>query len=392
MTLRLWCGLGAPLLVLLCWWCVGMPHAAAARTEQDQGDQQARLEKLKVDIGRLRQTIREGQSRQSAEQKALRAIDEKIGERTREMRQLDSEIGALRDELATLGAEERSTQEALREQQALLGQQIRAAYAMGREQGLKLLLNAQNPSQLQRMMAYYRYLNNARGEEIERYRATVRHLEELRREILDKNQRLQQTIAGLGRSKQTLELEKIEREKAVAGIARLLQRNQNQLRQMEEDRKQLEQVLLELERAVANLNMARDGTPFQELRNTLPWPTEGQVTREFGSRLADGVASTGIVIATAVNRPVHAVHHGRVVFSDWLRGFGLLIILDHGDGFMSLYGFNQALLKDTGDWVGAGDVVATTGNSGGQRDAGLYFEIRHKGKPDNPLAWLKGNH
>jgi septal ring factor EnvC (AmiA/AmiB activator) len=160
---------------------------------------------------------------------------------------------------------------------------------------------------------------------------------------------------------------------------------------MEENQKQLEQVLKEVERAVANMQLDKDATPFRTLRNQMPWPAEGRLVRKYGSRSPDGIGSTGIVIQSAVNTPVKAIHHGRVVFSDWLRGFGLLMIVDHGDGFMSLYGFNQALLKDTGDWVNEGDVLASVGNSGGQREGGLYFEIRYKGKPDNPLLWLKKN-
>lgn len=130
--------------------------------------------------------------------------------------------------------------------------------------------------------------------------------------------------------------------------------------------------------------------PFKELKGKLPWPTQGKIIKQFGSaRATNKVRWQGLMIASDEGAPVHAVHHGRVVFADYLRGHGLLLIIDHGDSFLSLYAHNQMLYKEIGDWVSAGEEIATVGQSGGQDQAGLYFELRHQGKPTNPNSWLK---
>jgi septal ring factor EnvC (AmiA/AmiB activator) len=318
-------------------------------------------------------------------------LKKKFRDRVREIRKLDQAIAETRQQLSKLEEDERESLQQLRSQQNLLRHQIRTSYAMGREQGVKLVLNAESPQQIQRMMTYYGYLNRARRNEIQRFRETVDRLKTVREAILDKTDRLQRASSDLAKSRKTLDLERMEREKAVASISRQLQRSQQVLVQKESDQKQLEKVLREIEKAVANLKLEKDATPFGRLRGKLEWPVTGKLASAYGSPTPTGGQTTGMIVASSINQPVKVIHHGRVVFSDWLRGFGLLIIVDHGDGYMSLYGFNQALLKDTGDWVNQGDVLASSGNSGGQREGGLYFEIRHKGKPENPLKWLKKN-
>lgn len=377
-------------LVLLAMRGLALP-AQAAVNWQDEEEHRQRLETVKRNIQQLQQRIAGIQTRRSKEEQALRDIEVRIQSRVREIRRLDGELDTLNRDIAQLAEEERETQRALQHQKTLLAEQLRAAHAMGREPGLKLLLDADSPREAQRLLTYYEYLNRARLEEIESYRTAIERVESIRGTLLDRNRQLTESSTRLAQARQELEQEKTQREKAIADVGRQLRRSEKELGQMIENQKQLEAVLREVEKAVANLGLTEDATPFAELRRKLPWPASGPVVRDYGSKSADGIGSTGIVIRTAVNTPVRAVHHGRIVFSDWLRGFGLLIIVDHGEGFMSLYGYNQALLKETGEWVSQGDVLASSGSSGGQNDAGLYFEIRHQGKPENPLRWLRKN-
>ena len=159
---------------------------------------------------------------------------------------------------------------------------------------------------------------------------------------------------------------------------------------MKANQARLEALLLEVERAISELELPDESSPFKAQKAKLPWPARGKVVESYGSRLAQGkLRSNGIRISANLNAEVKAVHYGRVVFSDWLRGFGLIIIIDHGEGYLSLYGNNNSLLLDVGDWASPGETIAYAGNSGGRNQSSLYFEIRRNGKPLNPKKWLR---
>ncbi len=363
---------------------------AAEEQWEDHELQQKKLVELKQNISKLRTWIDGAQGEQSQLEKDLRATEEKIQAKVREINDIEQDINATEEQIGKLEGEEKEHLASLNQQKALLGKQIRAAYAMGQEQGIKLLLNAEDPQKLQRLMNYYGYLNKARGEQITAYRETIEKLKTTRASILERNQALVSSRNTLARARENLLGQRKEREVTLAKLTQSLNYRKNELVRMEKDQQQLETLVQEVEKTISNLELTQDSVPFIKLRAKLPWPTTGKLKKNFG-RSAGGKSFRlpGVFFKTSVNAPVKAVHHGRVVFSDWLRGFGLLMIIDHGDGYMSLYGFNQALLKDTGDWVNSGELIASAGNSGGQPETGLYFEIRHKGKPDNPVKWLK---
>ncbi|MEX1033351.1 MAG: peptidoglycan DD-metalloendopeptidase family protein [Cellvibrionaceae bacterium] len=174
-------------------------------------------------------------------------------------------------------------------------------------------------------------------------------------------------------------------------LARLnesIETKDQELQQLARDRQYIEQLMTEIVATVGHQNTFNSDAPFAELRGKLPWPAEGQIAHSFGSeRVAGKMKWDGVLIRASEGEPVKAIHHGRVVFADYLRGHGLLIIVDHGEGYMSLYAHNQTLKKAVGNWVEAGEVIASVGSSGGQRQAGLYFEIRQHGRPTNPGTW-----
>jgi septal ring factor EnvC (AmiA/AmiB activator) len=159
---------------------------------------------------------------------------------------------------------------------------------------------------------------------------------------------------------------------------------------MEQNRKELEKLVAAIEKAVANLEVPDDYQPFKAARGTMPWPIGGKRANSFGRPRNEGkMRWQGVTIPASEGDSVKAIHHGRVVYADWLRGSGLLMIIDHGEGYMSLYAHNQSLLREVGEWVSAGTPISTVGNSGGQEQSALYFEIRHQGKPTNPTKWCK---
>ena len=261
----------------------------------------------------------------------------------------------------------------------------------GRQEYLKLLLNQQDPAAVSRVMTYYDYFNKARTTRIDKAIQTITKLDQVKVKI--ENQRLvlnklkQQQLA----EKKQLEESYNERAVVVARLQQELNSKDKQLSQLLEDEQQIQKLLQAIREVMPELlKVPGEAQPFAKLRGKLKWPAQGKIQNIFGKkRKASRVSWNGIVIKAPEGRNVHAVARGRVAYADWLRGYGLLLIIDHGDGYMSLYGHNQSLFKETGDWVEAGEEIASVGNSGGQQQSGLYFEIRHNGKPTNPGKWCR---
>ena len=241
-----------------------------------------------------------------------------------------------------------------------------------------------------RVLAYYRYFFQARNELVARYRETLRQLQELEQRIAGTLDQLAGQQATLEEQQAQLVTAQASREQAVAQLSDSIHSKAEQLRQMEQDRKELESLIAAIERAVADLDVPDDYQPFESARGKMPWPLAGKRANNYGRPRNDGkMRWQGVVIPAKEGTSVTAIHHGRVVYADWLRGSGLLLIIDHGDGYMSLYAHNQSLLREVGEWVKAGTSISTVGNSGGQEESALYFEIRHQGKPTNPGLWCK---
>lgn len=252
-------------------------------------------------------------------------------------------------------------------------------------------------------MAYYDYFNRARAEQIDAYIELLSQLDNLQPQIEQKTEQLRIVKADLESQRGKLVGARQERALALAKLNEDISSKGDQLKQRARDREALEQVLKKIERdarereskqreAIAHTQIEPilSGQPFRELRGRLPWPVAGKQENQFGSvREGTDMRWQGVNISAREGDAVHAIHNGRVVFADWLRGSGLLIIVDHGDGYLSLYAHNQTLLKSSGDAVKAGDSIATVGSTGGEQQAGLYFEIRHKGVPSDPAEWCR---
>ena len=262
----------------------------------------------------------------------------------------------------------------------------------GRQQRIKLLLSQEEPAAIGRMLVYHGYFARARGERIQLLQASLQHLQEIEM-ALDEQQtetaRLRQQQAD--KSASLLE-QQDSRRQVMAQLQEQMQSRTTQLGTLQQDQQRLQKLVQSLTLALQEI--PRDDTQYtslRQLKGKLRWPVAGRITRSFGAKEAQGSLQTrGVQIATQTGVDVQAIARGRVAFSDWLRGFGLLLILDHGEGYMSLYGQNRSLYKEVGEWVERGETIAAAGDSGGQSAAGLYLELRKNGKPFNPAPWFKG--
>ncbi|WP_127474619.1 murein hydrolase activator EnvC family protein [Sulfurivermis fontis] len=361
--------------------------AARAATRQTK---EAELLQLRERIASLRGELNKVRTRYDALREELRGVEEAVARISQELRNLDDRLAAQARRLSALQKHRADLEGSIAQQRRYLEQQIRAAYAMGRQEYLKILLNQEDPATLNRALTYYDYLNRARSERITALLETVQQLEGVRREIEAESQRLGQLREQQRLRKVELEKNQAARSGLLAELEQELNSKDRRLKGLLADEKELEQLILALAQALEDIP-AEPGNhkPFAQLRGKLPWPVRGRIVESFGSERFGSLRWQGVVLSAKEGLPVRAVSHGRVAFADWLRGYGYLLILDHGDGFMSLYGNNQSLHKDVGDWVSAGETIASIGSSGGNERSGLYFEIRHDGKPQDPTRWCR---
>ncbi len=368
---------------------VYLPGASPA--QPDEKKTRTRLEQLQRDIKRTHTEISSANTRKSALQQQLRQAELDLGRLQRDIAANQRAMAANRQELESLDKQRVELEQARDAEQARIALELKTAWQLGQQSQLKVLLNQENPNTVARAMAYYRYFFRARNELIAGYRETLQQLQDLALRITATREQLASRQSTLEQQQAGVVTAQKEREQAVASLNKSIATKGEQLKQMEQDRKELEAVLKAIEQAVADMAVPKDYQPFKATRGKLAWPVSGKRSNSFGRPRNEGkMRWQGVTIPAKVGTTVKAIHHGRVVYADWLRGSGLLIIIDHGDGYMSLYAHNQSLLREVGEWVVAGTPISTVGNSGGQEQAALYFEIRHQGKPVNPTAWCKG--
>ena len=363
-------------------------HAAKHPVNKDQT--RAQLQEINKAISQQQAQLDTTHGQQATARSALRSAEKTLGLTTREVRQVRGTINNNKYELKQLSGERGGINKKISQQEKQLHNEVMAAYSTGREAYLKLLLNQESPEKVSRLMRYYDYFHKARIAKMEEYQASIAELAAVEKKIASANIALQTEQQRLKDKQQSLELARAARDAVLAKLNSKAQGEQASLSNLEGDRKALEQVLHSLSIAITQLKTAGD-TPFSKSRGKLPWPIKSKIISSFRSTRVDGrFRSNGILLKARAGQAVKSVAHGRVVYADWVRGFGMLSILDHGGGYMSLYGQNESLLKEPGDWVERGDVIALAGNSGGKtKNPALYFEIRAHGKPQNPKKWLK---
>lgn len=372
-------------LALACLMC-GLSHLAWS---DDQAEYEARIQELQRNIQKLQSTLEEAQGSRDQLREQLEASESEIGELLQDIKRIEEKLKEQEEDLQSLKTERRQLQIARAEQQDAVAQQVRAAYQLGRQSQIKLLLNQESPQRVDRLLRYYDYWLEARADKIERYLATLEQLDQLEPKIRQRTRQLAQNQKGLETRHRQLHEQQEARQQTLAKLNQRIHNTDQELGELRQDRERLQSLLEEMASSLADLALPGKGEAFSERKGRILRPARGPVRHAFGSPQLNGqVPRNGLVIAAPAGDPVLAVHHGRVVFSDYFRGHGLLLIVDHGEGYMSLYAHNQALYKETGEWVSPGETIARVGATGGQEQPGLYFEIRHKGRPLDPSPWL----
>ncbi len=271
---------------------------------------------------------------------------------------------------------------------AQLGSQVRAAYTSGGQQRVKLLLNQQDPAALGRQLKYYEYLSRYRAANIEVVNENLAELSTLRADVATEAASLARLASSREDELAELTSAQNRRRELLASLNARLSTEGEVIDRLAEQEKDLARLIAELASILSDYPITSE-EPFTALKGELTWPVAGQLLHDYGeARGAGQITWNGVVVTAPRGREVRAVYHGRVVFADWLAGMGLLVIVDHGEGYLTLYGYNETLLKSPGDWVAPGDVIATVGDSGGQPQSGLYFEVRRGSTPVNPKAWV----
>jgi septal ring factor EnvC (AmiA/AmiB activator) len=364
--------------------------AGPAGSQPDKEDRtRMQLANLKEEMTALSGELKADLSRRSQLRDALRRSEEAIGRIRREIGRTRAELARIESQLADLGERRQELRVARGRQQERITREIQTAYQMGKQAQLQVLLNQEDPATLARAMTYYDYFYQARREEIAQYLEIIARINVVEGEIRQARADLEETRKTLDSQQAELQQNQRRREVDLDKLNAGIKNKDQQLQKMGRDREELERLLQVIEQAVAEMELPAEYQAFTNFKGQMPWPVSGKASNRFGTRRGSGnLRWQGLVIPATEGSSVSAIHHGRVVFADWFRGSGLLLIIDHGDGYMSLYAHNEALLRDVGEWVSAGSAVATVGNSGGQQKPALYFEIRHEGKPTNPIGWL----
>ena len=361
-------------------------------SDQQRAEKKQQLQQLRDRIASLRQKIEARQQEKNATEKKLKQIEIRIGDRAYVLRKIKRHLRKQKRKLRKLKKEQQQTRRQLKLQRDILAEQIRASYMIGRQEYLKLLLNQQNPAALGRTLTYYDYFHQARTRQIEQALQTVQRLQKITARVKEESHKLEIAQRQQRREKQKLEEDFIQRQQVLRDIEQDIASKGQRLKKLAADEQALQQLLNEIREIMPSLLTEIDARKtFAQRRGHLKWPVQGKVKKLFGHkrRLAN-LKWNGVLIRSREGNNVRAVSHGRVAYADWLRGYGMLIIIDHGDGYMTLYGYNQALYKETGDWVEEGEIIASVGRSGGQKKSGLYFEVRYNGKPRNPASWFRG--
>lgn len=365
-----------------------LTFSTQAEESINQADIEEKLRALEAELTKYNELLENTEEQKSDIEDTLKRNEKGISDLINEIDGIEEELDLNEDEVTTLSDRQTELIAAKGEQQYYIEQQIRAAYEIGNQEYLKVLLNQEDPNEIARMLAYYDYFNEARVDQIVNYNQTLTELDNVSQALALEVIQLEQNQALLETQRSALAVNQNEKEHALRALIAQISSTGTEISKLVEDRSRLEKLLERLHTSLANIPTPGSAQPFSGMQGKLQLPATGKISHRFGHQRNQGkLRWHGVFIDAPEGDPVYAVHYGRVVFSDWLRGFGLLLIISHGEGYMSLYGHNQVLYRETGDWVTAGDMIATVGDSGGQNKTGLYFEIRIGGKPSDPQKW-----
>lgn len=355
---------------------------------EDSGHE-AQRQKLRDRIQTLQESLDDTRGRRDTVHEEVRDLERRIGGLLRTLRDLDARVRADDRKLGQLQDRARHERQNLGLHKITLERQVRAAYMLGQQEYSKMLLNQQDPASVARVLTYYQYLNRARTERIGTIKSSLTRLNAFEDDIREHSRALTALRQDQQQKKEMLQTARARRSGLLVSLNRQVRGQTQEIERLHADEKRLGQLLNELNTVLPDAPLPR-GARLADMRGRLPLPTKGRVVARYGEQMNIGhLKWRGLFIAGREGQDVISVSRGRVAYADWLRGFGLLLILDHGDGYMTLYGHNQSLLKEVGDWVDAGAVIASLGSTGDAPQPGLYFEIRYRGEPRDPMIWCR---
>ncbi|TPE54348.1 peptidase M23 [Maribrevibacterium harenarium] len=369
-------------LVILGMLLASLSWSAAPQTPQEA---RAQIEALQKELQQLSTWMKELKSERSDVEQQLESKEQAIQNLQNKIRDLMQDLKAGEAQLSQLQIQQRELQLSIEQQHDQIAAQLRAVYRSGNDDGLRFLLDGQSPAQTMRLIHYNRYFSQARQGLINGYATQVNELHLVEKSIRSRRAQLLGQQQELQAQQASLQQEQQQRQKLLVRLDKDLQTSGKRAQRLTENQAQLKSLLERLEQALADIQIPDQDTPFKTQQGKLIRPLANLSVLPDNSQVNLG----GVTYAAKEGEQVRSVFHGRVVFADWMRGFGFLVIIDHGEGYMSLYGYNQSLLREVGEWVNANDVIATAGSSGGRTETGLFFALRYNGQPLSPQTWVK---
>lgn len=352
-------------------------------------EESAKLKKLRHDISQLKAQEARELHRKHAIQAELATLEKKIGAIGQRLKTLAARARNLDARQTTLKAKSAAAKTAAESAREQLSRALRAAFILGREPQLKLALNGDDPATVARLLGYYGYYSKARAAHLLKLTATIKHYQTLRNKLAATAANLKQTANDQRAALAELEKTRHSRQAVINRINHDIAHNRTRARQLQSDAARLQKLIDSVNRDLADVpSQALDEVDFAKLRGRLAWPVPGRILNRFGEARSEGdLTWEAIRIAAPAGTDIRAIAYGRVAYAGWLPYYGLVLIIDHGAGYLTVYGHNQSIYKQVGDWVQAGQVIATVGASGGQSKPLLYFQIRHHGKALDPALW-----
>lgn len=351
----------------------------------DLKQRQSELEAIQKQISSQQSTLKNTSQQHEKLIKLLKKDEQAIAEAAKKVNETQAALRKTDKKLAELESRKVELDDLKKNQQKTLANQLASAYLAGNHDYTKMLLNQQSPATIERLLAYYQYLNNARMASIKALQQTITELDAIEADQRDQKNRLNELVLNQQQQAKTLTQEQAQRQQTLAQLQRTLSSHGAKLEQLQIEEASLKRVV---EQA---LNAMKDSPMMEGLSSkiSLNWPTKGRIRSGFGSKRSGEVKWKGVLLSAPEGQSVNAIADGKIIYADWLRGFGMVMVVDHGKGYMSLYGHAQTLLKNAGDAVNKGETIALVGRSGGQTEPGLYFEVRHKGQAVDPARYCK---
>jgi septal ring factor EnvC (AmiA/AmiB activator) len=366
--------------------------AISATAQESEGElakiKEQELEEVRERISELKKSMDVSATTRDRLTAELQNAEVAISEQRIRLKELERERAYSAKRKAELDEQLNTREAELDEESKQLADQVRAAYMSGSQEKIKLLLNQRDPATLGRLMAYYGYFNAYRGDNIEAVTAAIHELAELRGQVAAEEARIADIAKTRYAELTELNTAQDKRQQLLGSLRAKIADEGREVERLAAQEKDLSRLITELTSILSDYPISSED-PFSEYKGRLTWPVAGRLLHDYGQpRVSNRLKWNGVVLAAPRGREVRSVYHGRVVFADWLAGLGLLVIVNHGENYMTLYGYNETILKNTGDWVAPGDVIATVGDSGGQSQSSLYFELRRGTQALNPGQWV----